>query len=141
MTDFFFSYKRKKDSNSNVWLQSTFSDPLRSLSFRNTKILLMFVCHWALELTQLYSCFEVALSSHLPNVLSILFPGSYLSCPLSLLCYFHTHPYVGFHFSLNIIHTLHLKTLFMNDAKIAFFEEILLSHNCIHMKLKTCFII
>lgn len=29
----------------------------------------------------------------------------------------------------------------MNYAKIAFFEELLLSHNCIHMNLKTWFIV
>lgn len=67
------------------------------------------------------------------------FPWSCFSYSLLLMQNVNIHSHL--HFWLYILHILHLNTVFKNDAKIAFFEELLLSRNCMHMKPKTCFII
>lgn len=120
-------------------LSVTHSD--KSPSFRNTKILLIlcvplgFGVHSALQLFWCSLIKSFARYIFYSNSLVHISPILFHSC--TIFTYIHTR----LHFSLNIFHTLHLKTLFMNDARIAACEELLLSHNCIHMKLKSCFII
>lgn len=73
---FFTSKHKERDNNFNVWHPNTFSDPLRQVPVfqEHWNSPHICVCHWALEFTQLYSCFDVVLSSHLQDVFFIPFP-------------------------------------------------------------------
>lgn len=52
-------------------------------SLRNTKTLLIFVCHWALQFTQLYICFDMlwqVICKTFPLVMFLLFSFTHAEC-------------------------------------------------------------
>lgn len=74
--DFFFFIKAQKRDHFNIQHPSTSSDPLRQVPvfWEHENSPHISVYHGAVELTQLYSCFDVVLSSHLQDVFFIPFP-------------------------------------------------------------------